>query len=174
MTKNISKVLFMLGLALLVGASSFAQTIAPQSVNSAGVKMTQSNGSLSFTVGELVVLTQIDANGNSLGGGFTNSSTISTTVLSVQEPDAAVLQVSIFPNPTTDLVQLQIKEANIDEMELEFSDLTGKILYSAQYRLMNQNIGINTAGYPSGVYLLTLKKSNGQILGTYKIVKHEK
>jgi hypothetical protein len=174
MTKNISKVLFMLGLALLVGASSFAQTIAPQSVNSAGVKMTQSNGSLSFTVGELVVLTQIDANGNSLGGGFTNSSTISTTVLSVQEPDAAVLQVSIFPNPTTDLVQLQIKEANIDEMELEFSDLTGKILYSAQYRLMNQNIGINTAGYPSGVYLLTLKKPNGQILGTYKIVKHEK
>ena len=172
MTKNISKPLFMVCLALLlVTTTGQAQSISPQSVNSAGIKMTQSNGSLSFTVGELVVLTQIDANGNSLVGGFTNSSTISTTVLSVQEPDAAVLQVSIFPNPTTDLVQLQIKEANIDEMELELSDLTGKILYSAQYRLMHQNIGINTAGYPSGVYLLTLKKQNGQILGTYKIVK---
>jgi hypothetical protein len=171
MTKNLSKAIKMLALALLVGTTSYAQSIAPQSLNSAGVKMTQSNGSLSFTVGELVVLTQIDANGNSLGGGFTNSSTISTTVLSVQEPDATVLQVSIFPNPTSDLVQIQIKEASIEEMNLELTDLSGKTLYSAQYRLMNQNIGINTANYPTGVYLLALKKPNGQILGNYKIVK---
>ena len=163
--------MLLLAAALLMSTFSQAQNIAPQSVNSAGVKMTQSNGSLSFTVGELVVLQQIDANGNSLGGGFTNSSTISTTVLSVLEPDASVLQVSIFPNPTTDLVQIQIKEASIEEMNLELKDLSGKTLYSAHYRLMNQNIGINTANYPAGVYLLTLKKSDGQILATYKIVK---
>jgi hypothetical protein len=148
-----------------------AQSIAPQSVNSAGVKMSQSNGSLSFTVGELVVLQQIDANGNSLGGGFTNSSTISTTVLSVQEPDASILQIVVFPNPTSDLVQIQIMEANIEELELELGDLSGKILYNGRYRLMNQNIGINTADYPAGVYFLTLKENNGNILGTYKIVK---
>jgi hypothetical protein len=68
----------------LFALGSNAQIIAPQSVNSAGVKMTQSNGPLSFTVGELVVLQQYDANGNSLGGGFTNSSTLSTTVFSVR------------------------------------------------------------------------------------------
>ena len=171
MTKNKSKPMALLGVVLLTGTTAYAQSIAPQSVNSAGVKMTQSNGSLSFTVGELVVLTQTDANGNSLGGGFTNSSTISTTVLSVQEPDASVLQVAVFPNPTTDLVQIQIKEASIEEMNLELTDISGKTLYSAHYRLMNQNIGINTANYPTGVYLLTLKKPNGQILGNYKIVK---
>jgi hypothetical protein len=171
MTKNLSKPMFVLGLALLIVTTGYAQSIAPQSVNSAGVKMAQSNGSLSFTVGELVVLQQYDANGNSLGGGFTNSSTLSTTVLSVQEPDAAILQVSVFPNPTTDLVQIQIKEASIEEMNLELTDLSGKTLYIAQYRLMQQSIGINTANYQAGVYLLTLKKSNGQILGTYKIVK---
>jgi hypothetical protein len=92
-------------------------------------------------------------------------------VLSVQEPDAAVLQVSVFPNPTTDLVQIQIKEASIEEMDLELTDLSGKTLFSGHYLLMQQNIGINTANYPVGVYLLTLKKPNGQILGTYKIVK---
>jgi hypothetical protein len=171
MTKNLSKPMLMLGLALLIVTTGYAQIIAPQSVNSAGVKMAQSNGSLSFTVGELVVLTQTDANGNSLGGGFTNSSTLSTTVLSVQEPDAAILQVSVFPNPTTDLVQIQIKEASIEEMNLELTDLSGKTLYSGHYLLMDQSIGINTANYPVGVYLLTLKKPNGQLLGTYKIVK---
>jgi hypothetical protein len=148
-----------------------AQSIAPHSVNSAGVKMTQSNGSLSFTVGEIVVQQQYDSNGNSLGGGFTNSSTISTTVLSVQEPDASIIKVSVFPNPTSDLVQIQIKETTIDELEVQLTDITGKTLYSGRYRLMQQNIGINVATYPSGVYILTLKKPNSQILGTYKIVK---
>jgi hypothetical protein len=148
-----------------------SQSIAPQSINSAGVKMTQSNGSISFTVGELVVLQQYDANGNSLGGGFTNSSTISTTVLAIQEPDVNILQVSVFPNPTSDLLQIQIKEASINELELELSDLSGKIIYSGHYRLLQQNIGINTANYPTGVYLLMLKNPNGKILGSYKIVK---
>jgi hypothetical protein len=148
-----------------------AQSVSSHSVNSAGIKMTQSNGSLSFTVGELVVLTQIDANGNSLGSGFTNSSTISTTVLSVQEPDASILAVSVYPNPTSDLVQIQIKESSIEEMEMELSNLNGKILFNGRYRLMQQNIGINTSTYPSGIYLLTLKNTNSQILGTYKIIK---
>jgi hypothetical protein len=171
MTKNLSKPLLLLALAFLIGTSGYAQSIAPQSVNNAGVKMSQSNGSLSFTVGELVILTQIDSNGNSIGGGFTNGSAISTTVLSIQEPDATILQVSIFPNPTTDLLQVQIKEASNQEMVLELTDFSGKSLYNGHYRLMHQNIGINTVNYSSGVYLLSLKKPNGQILGTYKIVK---
>ena len=48
-------------LLLLFPMGLFAQEIAPQSVNSTGGKMTQSNGSLSFTVGELVVLSFEDA-----------------------------------------------------------------------------------------------------------------
>jgi hypothetical protein len=64
-----------LTLTLLTAASvaSYAQTLAPAAVTSAATKMTQSNGSLSFTVGELVVQTQTDANGNTLGGGFKKS-----------------------------------------------------------------------------------------------------
>jgi hypothetical protein len=102
----------LLGLFLTTVLS--AQSIALQSVNAAGTKMTQSNGSLSFTVGELVVLQQVDANGNSLGSGFTNSSTISTTVLAVEEPNAEILQVDVFPNPTSDLVQIRIKESKLE------------------------------------------------------------
>jgi hypothetical protein len=62
------------------------------------VKITQRNGSLSFTLGELVELQQYDANINSLGDGFTNSSNISTIVLSVQEHYANLLKVAIIIN----------------------------------------------------------------------------
>jgi hypothetical protein len=159
----------LLGLFLTTVLS--AQSIAPQSVNAAGTKMTQSNGSLSFTVGELVVLQQVDANGNSLGSGFTNSSTISTTILAVEEPNAEILQVDVFPNPTSDLVQVRIKESKLEEMQLSVTDLTGRELFQGRYRVLQQSIGINTAAYPAGTYLLSLKDTNGKILGTYKIVK---
>lgn len=147
------------------------QNIAPQSVNAAGAKMIQSNGSLNFTVGELVVLQQFDANGNSLGSGFTNASTISTTILAVEEPHAEILQVDVFPNPTTDLVQIRIKESKLEEIQLFVTDLTARELYKGRYRVLQQSIGINTAAYSAGTYLLSLKDLNGKILGTYKIVK---
>ncbi len=125
--------------------------------------MIQSNGSLSFTVGELVVLQQFDSNGNSLGSGFTNSSTISTTILAVEEPEAEILRVEVFPNPTTDLIQIRIKDSKLEEIQLSVTDLTGKELYQGRYRLLQQNIGINTAAYSAGTYLLSLKDLSGKI-----------
>ncbi len=164
----IIKVIFLL---VLFAIKANTQSIAPQSINSAGTKMTQSNGSLSFTVGELVVLQQFDANGNSLGSGFTNASTISTTILAVEVPNAEILKVDVFPNPTTDLVQIRIKDSKLEEMLLSVTDLTGRELYQGRYRLVQQSIGINTAAYSAGTYLLSLKDLNGKILGSYKIVK---
>jgi hypothetical protein len=165
--KKIKTTLF----GLFITAVLSAQSIAPQSVNAAGTKMTQSNGSLSFTVGELVVLQQVDANGNSLGSGFTNSSTISTSILAVEEPNAEILKVDVFPNPTSDLVQVRIKDSKLEEIQLLVTDLTGGELFQGRYRVLQQSIGINTAAYPAGTYLLSLKDLSGKILGTYKIVK---
>jgi hypothetical protein len=168
---NQIKFLSIIAFCLLISSISYAQSIIPESVNSAGAKMTQSNGSLSFTVGELVVLQQYDANGNSLGGGFTNAATVSTTVLAIEEPNAAILQVDVFPNPTTDLVQIRIKESKLEDLKISLTDISGKEIFQGQYRLMQQIIGINTATYPSGTYFLILKDLKDNILGTYKIVK---
>lgn len=170
MKKNKSKLLF-LGAAMLMGTLCFAQSIAPQAVNSAGVKMTQSNGSLNFTVGELVVKNQTDANGNSLGNGFTSSATGSTTVLSVNTPDKDVLNVSVYPNPTTDLVTVDVATTTLSRLVVEITDLQGKTLSSSQYAGVSNKIGINTAAYSAGSYLLLLKNESGKLLGNYKIIK---
>jgi hypothetical protein len=157
---------------LLLGVSSaWAQSIAPQAVNTVGVKMTQSNGSLSFTVGDLVVKNQTDANGNSLGSGFTNSATGSTIVLSVSKPEKAILNVAVYPNPTTDLLTVDIASTNLSRLVVEITDLQGKTLSSSQYAGISNKIGINTAGYSAGTYLLLLKDESGTLLGNYKIIK---
>ena len=170
MTKNKSKPLTLLGAILLMGTMSYAQSIAPQSVNSGGTKMSQANGALSFTVGELVVLSQTDSQGNTLGGGFTAGATLTT--VSIQETDAAVLDIKVYPNPTSELVNIQINHSIIDQVLVTISDLQGKKVYNGKYAGISNVIGINTAAYATGTYILSLKNTNNQELGTYKIIKH--
>ena len=177
MTKNTcqpfgvkSKPIALLGAAMLMATMSYAQSIAPQSVNSGGTKMTQANGSLSFTVGELVVLSQIDRDGNTLSGGFTAGATLITA--SIRETDAAVLDVKVYPNPTTELVNIQINHSTIDQVVVTITDLQGKEVYSGKYAGISNVIGINTASYATGTYVLSLKNLNNQVLGTYKIIKN--
>lgn len=170
MTKNKSKPIALLGAAMLMGTISYAQSIAPQSVNSGGSKMSQANGSLSFTVGELVVLSQTDSDGNTLGGGFTAGATLTT--VSIQETDATVLDVKVYPNPTTELVNIQINRSTLDQVVVTIADLQGKEVYSGKYTGISNVIEINTASYATGTYVLSLKNLTNQVLGTYKIIKH--
>jgi hypothetical protein len=154
----------------IVSTSIYAQSIAPQSVNSGGTKMTQANGSLSFTVGELVVLSQTDSEGNSLGSGFTSGATISTAT--IQEPDAELLNVNVFPNPTTDLITVSIQDTKLSDLIIEVTDLNGKIVSSGKYAGISNNIGINTSSWERGTYFLNLKDNQTQIIGSYKIIKY--
>jgi hypothetical protein len=166
--KSITKVL--LGIVLLMGTTTYAQSIAPQSVNSGGTTMSQSNGSLSFTVGELTVQSQTDNQGNTLGSGFTAGASLTT--MSVQETNAAVLDVKVYPNPTTELVNIQINHSKIDQVVVTVTDLEGKEVYNGKYAGIANVIGINTSSYATGSYLLTLKNTSNQVLGTYKIIKY--
>ncbi len=155
---------------MLMGTMSYAQSIAPQSVNSGGTKMTQANGSISFTVGELVVLSLTDSVGNSIGGGFTVGATLTT--VSIHETDAAVLDVNVYPNPTTELVNIQINYSTIDQVAVTITDLQGKEVYIGKYAGISNVIGINTASYATGTYVMSIKNLTNQVLGTYKIIKH--
>jgi hypothetical protein len=170
MTKNKFKSWASLGSIFLLTITANAQSIAIQSVNSSGAKMIQANGSLSFTVGELVVLSQTDSEGNTLGSGFTTASTLSTS--SLQETDKLVLDVKIYPNPTNELVNIQINYSTIEQVLVSISDLQGKEIFNGKYAGVSNVIGINTINYSAGTYTLSLKNSENQLLGSYKIIKN--
>jgi hypothetical protein len=165
-----SKSFALAAIIILLGTKCFAQSIVPQSVNSSGTKMTQANGSISFTVGELVVLSQVDGEGNTLSSGFSPGATITT--VNVKEVDPTVLVVKVYPNPTTELVSIQINHSQIDHFFVTITDLQGKELFAAKYAGISNVIGINTSSYATGTYFLTLKDLNNQVLSTYKIIKH--
>jgi hypothetical protein len=93
--------------------------------------------------------------------------------VSIQETDAAVLDLSVFPNPTSDLVNIRINHSSIKQVVLSITDLQGKEVYKGSYAGISNTIGINTAAYVPGTYVLTVKNNNNQVLGTYKIIKNK-
>ena len=170
MIKSMYQFCFLLGSSLMMATMSYAQSIAPQSLNSGGAKMTQANGSLGFTVGELVVQSLTDSQGNTLSGGFTAGTSLTT--LNTQEVDAALLDVKVYPNPTTELIHVQINHATIDYVVISITDVQGKEVYSGKYAGIANTIGINTDAYATGTYILALKNLNNKVLGTFTIIKH--
>ena len=148
-----------------------AQNLAPAAVTCAATKMTQSNGSLSFTVGELVVETQTDGNGNTLGGGFTNGSTSSTIITSVQQPNEEKLMVNVYPNPTADMLTLDVQHIDVDAYTITIFDVSGKQVYTANHAGVSGRININLSSFESGTYLLNLTSNKQETLGTYQVIR---
>ena len=147
-----------------------AQSVTPSAVTSSGGKLTQSNGSLSFTVGELVVETQTDGNGNALGGGFTNGSTSSTTITAIKQPNPSLLSMDIYPNPTSDMLTLDIKHVAEDAYTINIIDINGKQVYDARHAGLSGIININVAPLARGTYLLKMMSNKNELLGSYQIV----
>lgn len=156
--------------ALLIVEVSQAQYIALQSVNSIGTTMSQKTGSISFSVGDLEVLSYSDIAGNTLCGGFINSFVISVTALST--PDNELINLNVYPNPTTGLLKIQINHTTLQAFYIMITDMRGREVYKAQFAGISNVLGINFAGYSSGVYLLTLKSKNNQLVASYKIIKN--
>jgi hypothetical protein len=154
---------------LMLGIKANAQKISPQSINSNGTKMTQSNGSLSFTLGEIVLLNDLNTQSNSLRSGFTAGATLTTQ--SIQEPNINFLDIKVYPNPTSDLLNIRINHSSIQQFVISITDLQGKEVYNGTYSGIANTIGINTSSFSNGSYILSLSDNNQQILGTYKIIK---
>ena len=134
---------------------------AQEVVSSQGETFSNANGSIDFTVGEVIINT--GSNGtNKLTQGFHQTN---WNFLGLEDfaPD---YEATIFPNPTTDV--LNIKTSKFENV--------GYTLYDAQGKLVMQNIlsaeqtPIQVSQLALGNYSLTLK-SETKTLKTFKLVK---
>lgn len=155
--------------ALLFSKPLLGQGLTPQSLNSAGQLTTQANGSLSYIVGELVVGTLTDPNGNSLGSGF-NAGSASSTV-SVQPITPNVPGAIVYPNPVAELLHIQLLQPVVDGFFITLTDVSGNELTKEKYTASISSIGLNLSTYSKGVYFLSIIAEGGKIKGYYKIIK---
>jgi len=102
---------------------------------------------------------------NSCGETNTQTMQVTVNVTSIEEPEAAAIQV--YPNPTSGISTLTIQGLNVAEAEIQLLDLTGRVLSSKRVYPVSGGIEttINFGKFAAGVYVVRI---NGQ---DYSVVR---
>ena len=137
--------------------------MAQETPVSAANESTGSNGSVSYSVG-LISVETLESTDGSVSQGIQIPLEV-TQLLSVDDPQFANVRVYAFPNPTIDVVRLNV--GNHQDLSVQLYDINGKLI-KQQANISSQQISLNA--YKSGIYLLKILQSDREIK-TFKIVK---
>jgi hypothetical protein len=74
-------------------------------------------------------------------------------------------QLSVFPNPATDFVQVNLAKATGTENEIRVMDVTGKMVYSTSSDA--STVTLNVSGFASGIYFVQVKNSTFTVTGKF-------
>jgi hypothetical protein len=137
---------------------------AQESLTAAGGEATGTGGTASYSVGQVVYTTATGTNG-SVTQGVQQPFEISTT-LGVNETTIN-LELSVYPNPTTDLLTLKVEK--IENLHYQLIDLQGKLIESKTVSSNSSKISLENQ--PTAIYFLKVTKNN-QLIKTFKIIKN--
>lgn len=156
--KKVLPILFILWIGYSTG---IAQVCLPAS----GGDFDNSDGSVSFTLGQLFYTTENNSDGKVLEGIQQSYEVISTGVKNTEKVN---IHISVYPNPVSH--QLVLESEGYEECSLHFElyDAQGKILKNG--KLQDNRTEINLNGYPSSVYYLCIIKEY-RLIETFKIIK---
>ena len=149
---------------LLFGALTLSlNSLGQEVVSTQGDSYTNANGSIDFTIGEVVINTVTDGT-NDLTQGFHQTN---WNFLGVED-FAPNYEAIIFPNPTEDV--LNIRTSAFENVTYTLYDAQGKLVM--QDKLSAEQTPIQVSQLAPGNYSITL--SNGtQELKTFKLIKQQ-
>ena len=149
---------------LSVASFSYTQDLDHFVVGTDGGFVVNNQFSLSYTVGEIVTdLARDTVNNIDLTQGFHQSY---ISIVSVEDHDFDV-DISIFPNPAVDFLNVKISDIN-KANKLSMYDVSGKLL--SQQQIYNNEFKISFSRVSTGNYILVFTKDDNKIK-TIKVQK---
>jgi len=130
-----------------------------------GGSATGSNGSSSYSLGQLVDIYNSGTNG-SVTQGIQQAFEIS--VISGVENTSITLQCSVYPNPSTDFVHLKTDNTNLKNPSYQLYDINGKLMEMKD--ITKSETSIIMSRYLPSIYFLKVLSSN-HIIKSFKIIK---
>lgn len=140
--------------------------LAQSNTLASGGEASGSEGSLSYSVGQL---DYIYATGS---GGSANQGVqqpFEFYVLGVDDHPEITLIAGIYPNPTKDNITLQLSEVSETGWYYLLYDMQGRQLLERKIHSMTTSIPMEHL--PAAVYILQVRQTSGN-LKTFKIIKH--
>lgn len=148
----------LIAFSLIVGsAAAYGQEV----ISSQGESYSNASGSIDFTIGEVVINTATDGT-NVLTQGFHQTL---WQFVGLDDFDANFV-VSLFPNPTQDL--LTIQATSFEDVSFILTDAAGRIVMKDM--LTGEFTPLNVASFEAGTYNLSLEKASSA-LKTFRLIK---
>jgi len=154
---KISAVFLLLGLGALH---------AQEAVLATGGEASGSGGTVSYSVGQVVYTTNTGANG-SVASGVQQPYEI-TIITGIELPEIN-LELSAFPNPTTDFLNLKIGNYEHEKLSYQLYDMQGKLLEDKD--IVESGTTIKMQSLPTSTYFLQVTDMQ-KLIKTFKIIKN--
>jgi hypothetical protein len=96
------------------------------------------------------------------------SDTFSITILepvNIEEIKEPITR--IYPNPTDNILNIEISNTSNKGLEIEILDITGKIIYQREYENISAHLTeqIDLSGYTIGIYLIKVRQAKSVYVG---------
>jgi hypothetical protein len=153
-------------LVVFIALASYmqAQKLTPEVICAGSGTITNGVTNIYWTIGETIVSTMQSGN-NQLSNGFQQSNYIITAI----KNNTVQYDIKLFPNPTTDLLNLQIKVSQIKDAHFQLLDVQGKII--KEDKLQNELNQIDCSLLMPSVYWIRIEDASNQLIQTFKIIK---
>ena len=89
-------------------------------------------------------------------------------IVSIQDFYAEATTVKVFPNPVTDILNLEIQELHEDNLRWYLFNIQGKLLESGDIRSASSSI--NMQSLDSGIYILSIE-NHSRLIKSLRILK---
>ncbi|MCB9033297.1 MAG: T9SS type A sorting domain-containing protein [Chitinophagales bacterium] len=132
-----------------------------------GNHYSNTNYSMSFTIGEPIITTYTTSNIIMTQGFHQTKLTDIASFIKNFYSDATI---SVFPNPAVNSVQINLKSDKLIQYKTNVYDISGKLIY--QTALLNATQQqIEVSHWSVGTYIIQVVDDKNQALATAKIIK---
>ena len=140
---------------------------AQQSTTTAGGEASSGSGTVSYTVGQTVYTSEQGTNGNSIAQGVQQPFEISV-VTGIPEAKGISLNVSAYPNPTTDFITVKVENYETTNLLYQVYDINGKLLQTV--KATGDETQIQTSNLAPANYFVKVL-DNSKVIKTFKVIK---
>jgi hypothetical protein len=131
---------------------------------SAGGDAEGSNGSISFTVGQ-VVYTSAEGSNGSVNQGVQQPYDIDI-ITGIKHEE---IELTLYPNPTLGQFNLSIADSRTSEYSIQLFDAAGRLLLNKKQLLELNSISLES--YATGTYVLSVFKKD-ELIKSFRIVRN--
>ncbi len=144
-----------------------SSTMAQESVNVTGGSAISTGGSVNYSIGQ-VVYTINNGRSGSVAEGIQQPYEISV-VSGFQASNGTKILILAYPNPTTDLLTLDVRDFHLSFFTFRLYDLAGRLLKNEQ--ILERKTSINMSNFEPAIYFVKVFQENKEVK-TFKIIKN--